>query len=264
LIVDRHAVDLFDQIPPEYLQAASEYALILQHASVGANITLGLNCLWNYFPDYPDPSRRPNACDRGIPGSEVVFGEAYNRSNWVFEFRGNPGWNNKVFQFIDRVDALGAGERYDYASFIMGYVESPDIMDHFFTNTDPGDQFPGVADLEALNERHPDVEMIWWTLAMARLSEPYHVAFNEQLRDYAVANGKILMDIADIESHLPDGTPCTGIDSSENPTAVPAVCDEYVNEVFAGHLNSIGSQRMAKAMWVLFAQLAGWRPDAVN
>jgi hypothetical protein len=38
------------------------------------------------------------------------------------------------------------------------------------------------------------------------------------------------------------------------------MCDEYTEEVVAGHLNALGKQRMAKAVWVLMARLAGWTP----
>jgi hypothetical protein len=66
------------------------------------------------------------------------------------------------------------------------------------------------------------------------------------------------MDIADIEARTQDGQPCTGIDQNQNPTNQTAVCDEYVEEIFAGHLNSLGSSRMARAIWVMMAQLVGW------
>jgi lysophospholipase L1-like esterase len=78
--------------------------------------------------------------------------------------------------------------------------------------------------------------------------------FNQQLRAYAQANGKILFDIADIGSHRPDGTPC--FDIFDN--GFEALCGDYTQD--GGHLNGLGSQRMAKAVWVLMARLAGWVP----
>jgi len=82
--------------------------------------------------------------------------------------------------------------------------------------------------------------------------------FNDNLREYAAANGKILFDLADIESYLPDGTPCYGIGVDGAPVDVITVCDEYVNERVSGHLNAWGSNRVAQAIWVMMAQLAGW------
>jgi hypothetical protein len=265
LVIDHTSVALFDQIPEDYIRAASEISVYHRHASVGANIDFGLDCLMNYFPDRGDPNDRPFACDRGLDPGEVVYGEIYDRSNWVFELHApppnpNPGWNNKVNYFIEAVDGFGPNEDYRYVGFNLGYVEGAGVNANYFSNDDPDDQFPSVLDLEALDARHPDTELVWWTMALARLSEPYMEDFNQQLREYVRNRDGILMDIADIESHLPDGTVCTGINRDQEPIDVVAVCDEYVEEVFAGHLNARGRLRMAKAFWVMMARLAGWDP----
>ena len=212
----------------------------------------------------------------------------YSRDNWVFEVHPyrivtdnlqeikslNPGWRNKTNYFIQRADTLAPDEPFDYVSYQMGYVEGPSINDEFFTNTDDifradgslnyDDPQPGVANLEALDAAHPEFEIIWFTSAQARQVDfdangmPHVQLFNDRLREYAVANGKILFDLADIESYLPDGTPCFGIDASGAPVEVMTVCDEYVNEKVSGHLNAFGSNQVAKAIWVMMAQLAGW------
>jgi len=222
----------------------------------------GLDCLANYFPDRPDPARRPFSCDKDINSAEIVFDSKYDSTNWIFEPHAlpnpNPGWYNKTKYFIERIDNLDKNENFNFASYNMGYVEDQTINDHFFSNTNPDDDFPSVLDLENLELRHPDITVIWWTIALARQTDPHILDFNQNMRDYALENQKFLMDIADIESHRPDGTPCTGIDTTENPTNLTAICPEYVNEVFAGHLNAYGRTRMAKAIWVMMAMLAGW------
>ena len=263
--IDHTSVELFERIPDEYIQAASQITWIYRHASVGDNISFGLNCMMNYFPDRADPSQRPSACDRDLAQSEIIIDPKYNRSNWHFELHSplpnpNPGWYNKAQYFIDRIDGLAEGESYQVANFKFGYVEGTNINDHFFTNNIPDDNFPSVFDLEALEDRHPEITFVWWTMGLARMSGPFTQEFNDRQRAYAVSNGKILFDIADIESHKPDGTLCYGIDRDQNPTTIPSICPEYTNEVFAGHLNSIGRVRLAKAVWVLMAQLAGWTP----
>jgi hypothetical protein len=265
ILIDRNSVSLFDQIPEEYIEKASQISWLNRVASVGGNVSFGLDCLQNYFPDRDDPHRRPFACDRDLPPSEEVYSSRYDRSNWVFEFHSpapnpNPGWYNKVNFFIERIDALTSEEDFQIVSFDVAYSEDPSINEHFFTNDDPHDPFPSVIDLANLRDRHPERTFVWWTLALARMSEPYTMEFNQSMREYASANNLILIDIADIESHAPDGTPCTGIDRDGNPTDIPAICPDYTNERFAGHLNSLGQTRMAKAVWVLMAQVAGWEP----
>lgn len=265
LVIDHKSVELFDQIPDEYIQAASEITWYHRHASVGVNMRFGLDCIFNFFPDRADPNRRPHACDRDLSTDTIVFDQKYDSSNWEFELHAtpnaNPGWNNKINYFVESVDNLNETETFDYASFNFGYVEDDSIINHFFTNTDPNDNFPGIWDLEQLEARHPDIEFIYWTIALARQTDPHILEFNEQLRQYARDNGKILMDIASIESHTHGGEPCTGIDQNQNPTDLTAICEDYVEEIFAGHLNSLGSNRMARAIWVMMAQLAGWEAN---
>lgn len=262
IVINHDSVLLFDEIPQEYIVAASKLNWLHRHASVGVNIRFGLDCLSNYFPDRPDPNSRPYACDKNIEDGEIIYDPVYNSNNWHFEVHAmpnpNPGWNNKTNLFINRIDSLNTSEIYDYASYNMGYVEDPSINEHFFTNTSLDDEFPSVKDLEGLESRHLEIAFIWWTIALARQTNTHILDFNQEMREYTSAHQKILMDIADIESHQPDGTPCQGVDSGGNPVDSIAICPEYTNEEFAGHLNAEGRARMAKAVWVMMAILAGW------
>jgi hypothetical protein len=246
----------FDRIPDSYIEAASSIRFLFRHASVGANINDGLDCLMNNF------SQRPAHCDRDLPPDQIVFDPKYDRSRWRFEFHSpppnqNPGWWNKVNYFIERVNSLTASEPYDAIAFKFGYVDATGgsaPIDVLFFNNDPNDSLPSVEDLEALQAAHPDKLLIWWTMGVARLSSVESQRFNEQMRSYAAVNNLVLMDVAAIESHRPDGSPCF---DNQNQ-GIEALCDEYTEETDGGHLNALGKQRMAKAVWVLMARVAGW------
>ena len=83
-----------------------------------------------------------------------------------------------------------------------------------------------------------------------------------------------LLDAADILSHTPSGAPCydnrDGVayyvnekqqeNFPDDGSNIPAICPQYTTEAFGGHLGNVsaGGIRLAKAMWVLMAQLAGW------
>lgn len=251
-VVDRHAIAQFDDIPDAYIDAAADMTLLFRHASVGDNINRGLNCL----ADNVTP--RPNNCDRDLDPDEIYYDEKYDRSNWDFEFHSpppnpNPGWWNKVDYFIDRVNGLPSGQ-YDMVAYKFGYVDgdtNSNIHIHFF---DPDSHMPNYTDLAALQAAHPDKIIVWWTMGLARAigTEPATI-LNNDMRAYAAANDIILMDIADIVSHTPDGQPCFH-------NGYPAMCANYTNESQGGHLNSRGMLYMAKAYWVLMARLAGWEP----
>lgn len=254
IIIDHTSIELFEKIPDDYIKAASELSMLFRHASVGFNMTLGLDCLMDVQP-------RRNSCDRGIPASERVHNTKYDWSNWTFEFHQpppeqNPGWYNKVSLFIDRIDSMASSEKYDYAGFKFGYVDAvpgSEIEDQFFNY--PNSPYPTIKDMEELQARHPDITLIYWTIALGRaIGSQESDSFDQQLREYAKNHNHILMDIAAIESHTSDGQPC--FDNAGG--GHEAICDEYTNEVNSGHLNALGSLRMAKAMWVLMARLAGW------
>jgi hypothetical protein len=84
--------------------------------------------------------------------------------------------------------------------------------------------------------------------------------------------------VADILSHDPSGAPCydnrdgvyfsNGNQSENYPNDGInrlAICPHYTTELDGGHLGSVstGKIRVAKAFWVLMAQIAGWRPYPV-
>ena len=250
-IIDHRAIDEFDQIPANYIQDAIALTSLFRHASVGGNINEGLNCLGNMV------TPRPYSCDRGLDPGEIFYDEVYDRSNWDFEYHAeinpNPGWWDKVYKFVDRVNGLPPNS-YEFVAFKFGYVdgiETGNIHNKFFNN-DPDDNFPSIEDLEALEAAHPDKTLVLWTMGLARvIGTDVSESFNQQMRNYATTNDKILMDIADILSHDPNGAPCT-YNGNE------ALCADYTDEEVGGHLNARGMQRMAKAYWVLMAKLAGW------
>jgi hypothetical protein len=247
------------------LDAAIQMHGLFRHASVGGNISYGLNCLGE---DYSTTGgTRPSGCDRNLAPEEIFHDPRYDRSNWVFEYHRplpeqNPGWNNKVFLFLDRVNNPQAGENYDVVGFKFGYVdgidvESTNVHELFFNNV-PNDPWPSVEDLVQLEAEHPDKVVVYWTMGLSLgIGSPQSASFNQQMRAYAIANEKVLMDFADIMSHSPDGTLCTNLFDS---SGIEAMCPNYTNETGpgGGHLNARGSLVAAKAYWVLMARLAGW------
>jgi hypothetical protein len=107
-----------------------------------------------------------------------------------------------------------------------------------------------------LEAAHPDKTFIWATQAVSQHPDWINgtggqitQAFNRQLRAYAQANNKILYDIAAIESHHPDGSPCY--------TAVERICEAYSADR-VGHPSQDGAIRLAKGFWWLMARIAGW------
>lgn len=251
IYVDHHSLALFNQIPDEYIQAASNVRLLVRHASVGVNISFGLDCLMNYFPDRESPTIRPYACDRDLAADQIIFNSKYDRSQWVFQPRGNPGWIEKLSDFIEQTDLHH--DEYDAFTFLFGYVDALD-EGNFPNIADPENYQKVFSQLEALEAKYPGKIFIWWTVSLARVPQVNTQKINTVIREYAAAHNKILIDIADIESHDLEGNLST---DSRN---IPVLYEGYTEEIRAGHLNSLGRSRMTQAMWVLMAQVAGWKP----
>ncbi|WP_448335437.1 hypothetical protein [Bellilinea sp.] len=257
-IIDHTSIELFEQIPDTYIQQAARIRSLFRHASVGANIKNGLDCLRGITDQN---GRRPDFCDRGLSSQEILYNSKYDNRSWIFEFHSpppgqNPGWWNKVNYFVQAVDQNA--HLYDVMSFKFGYVDAQigSDIDNAFFSRNPRDPYPGIEDIEALMQRHPDKIIPLWTMGLAvAIGTPDSTSFNEQMREYARQNNVILMDIADILSHRPDGSPCF----DNQGRGLPALCTDYTEEVNGGHLNARGSLRMAKAYWLLMAYLAGWQ-----
>ena len=257
LVIDHTSIADFARIPDEAIARAAQLSLLFRGASVGVNIDDGLNCLMNDFPN-----RRPNFCDRGLTAEQVVFDGRYDRSRWAFEPHSpppnpNPGWWNKVTFFADRANSMDAGELYDVVTFTFDYVDVIEggNMDDLFFQAERSGELPIVQDLADLEAAHPDQRFVWWTSNLARsVGTADAESFNQQMRAYAIANGKVLFDMAAIESHAPDGSPCF----DNRGQGYPAICPDYTDEQEAGHLNARGRLRVAQALWVLMARLAGW------
>ncbi len=253
--------------------------------SVGQNINEALDCL-----QYPSSQVAPNRCTRtqhvdpslSVDPSVVAWNHpgGYNRSNWTFQtwsVGSCSSWDQKIGCFLDF--ASKNINKYDVLSYQLSYlaVTSDSTIDDmpggfFFDNPDINDVF----DQAAFEASHPDKIFIYWTTSLARgIGTEVSDAYNQRLRDYAISHGLPLFDVADILSHTPDGAPCydnrdgipysNGNGSEDYPDDGQkhlAICPQYTTEVDGGHLGSVsaGSITVAKAFWVLMAQIAGWSP----
>ena len=291
--VDKNSIALFNHIPEQYLTAARNTHMLFADRSVGQNINEGLDCLtaisWSQSPahcrrDYFDndwnwKTFTQQDLDQGLVPDEILFTPdpaIYNRSNWTYEFHMGT-WSELTRDFIQNLAPTYINSK-DVLSYQFSYLNvggGEDIIDPqtgFFTNTP--DRYT-VYDLEAYIAQHPDKVFIFWTTSLARsIGTQVSIDFNNAMRQYAIDNSKIMFDVADILSHRSDGSPCydnrDGVpycdmhgnceNHPDDGLDLPAICQEYTTETEGGHLGSVspGKIRVAKAFWVLMAQIAGW------
>jgi hypothetical protein len=303
IIVDRHSVELFEHIPDEYLAAARELRMVFADRSVGFNIDQGLNCLtapsWHQAPaycrkDYSDTSgvswlnQTYNLADyqAGQVPSLIRYEpdpQKYDRSNWEFVIV-DGSWEEIVGQFVEEITPAYI-DRKQVLSYQFNYFHvssGSDIADPetgFFVDLPREGTYGNrlrwdISDFEALEAQYPEAIFFHWTTSLARsVGSEESDAFNDQMRAYALTNGKILFDVADILSHDEQGQPCydnrDGVEYCNNNRCenypddgldLLAICQDYTTETDGGHLGSVsgGRLRVAKAFWVLMARIAGW------
>jgi hypothetical protein len=129
---------------------------------------------------------------------------------------------------------------------------------------------------------YPDVTFVYMTGHANGTGETGNVHIrNQQIRDYCMANNKVLYDFYDIECYDPDGnyfgdnfvTDACAYDSNgdgnpNNDGANWAI--EWQDSHVAGvdwyscssaHSEPLNANRKAYAAWWLWARIAGWNPD---
>ena len=278
LIIDHHDVALFDSIPEEYRQAASDLKMVFMDRSVGFNISSYLDCLSNPWSSAPSFCKRYHHQDSlyDVDPSEVYWDGTWDRSNWYY--RAWPeGCSEDVNCFIgyvqsrmDSFDVMGC--QFSYLAVATG-SQLADPLTGFFGSQGNDNK---ASTLQGFSDANPDKKIIWWTTSLARgIGTPESESFNDRMREYAEQHEIILFDVADILSHDPAGQPCydnrDGIaykdeNHPDDGQQIPAICPQYTTETEGGHLGAIsaGGVRVAKAFWVLMANVAGWGSNTTS
>lgn len=255
IVVNHTSVALFDQIPAQYKTAGQALRMKWVNRSVGENVNQGLTCL-SYLE-----ALAPYSCKSA---TEHWTG-TWPRTNWSFGFWPGQGIPSQIA--CTGYNGMWTGYQPCFLSYILPIIGQFDVVSFQFDYlmAMPGKGLPNyctnlggnhdVYDYELAETNNPTKRFIYWTSSLARvIGTAESRDFNNCQRAFATANGKILFDFSDVESHTPSGVACV------NGSGMPIICTNYTNEANGGHLNQAGKVRVAKAYWVLMARLAGWNP----
>ncbi len=246
IIADHASVNRFISIPSSALTAAAAMKTLFMHQSTGNNIrSIGLECLAGVNGD---PGYYPAEC--------TIYAEnppysPYDNRNWDW-----PEWNTPMADAIAKTDewisvANSQQQNYQVLGMKFCYVDGWNQDFDYYRQK-----------MEALESTYSQKKFIWATSALwaesavsINLTSAENIQiFNQQLRAYALANNKLLYDIADIESHDPNGNLCQS-------NGYEALCDVYTIGLGGGgggHPDVTGSIRLAKGFWWLMARISGW------
>ncbi|MGD2165531.1 MAG: hypothetical protein PVH50_08365 [Anaerolineae bacterium] len=232
IVIDHTAVDAA-AIPQSWLDEARGLATLFNHKSIGENILDGVADLESLDPDrYAIDVQYSNGTAAGI--NEYQAGS-----------NGSP--LTKVDGFAPLVKD---GHDAAFMKFCTG--DAPCVAG----DTPMDDVWTAYRDMMVAEQAaHPSTPLIWWTWPIiasdnsrASCNEELQ-QFNDTVRAYVAANGGVLFDIADIESHDQNGDPV-------NYNGWEAAYPGYTTD--GAHLSETGRQRVASALWWLLASVAGW------
>ena len=254
LIIGHTNVEAVSTYPQALMEQIAQFKFYFAHASVGENMANGLADLHRANPEYY--RLKPEAAEANPP-STTVAGIVYDYS------RGNPGWKAKVDTFTTFVSNGWHHPKVDVVLNKFCYIDQDADVDVYIRS---------MSNLEAA---HPDTVFVYMTIPLkvsggslrelfwdTEKSENYlRNVFNDHLRGWALANNKVVFDIADIEAHDTNGVART---FKYKDRLCQELCTSYTAD--GRHLDDesgVGRRHVAKGFYALAAALLTGRDGGV-
>lgn len=208
-------------------RSGSDLKVYWEHRSVGQMIDWGMNCIAaiGITPTYGETICRP-FYDQGYVG--LWTGDGFAAGDWLGKLN---EWEQDVNARIEDHDVFMM--KYCY---LNGLTSAPD--------------FSRVAETYLrLSRAHPDKTFVLWTMPLTNAYYAPIEAYNAAARGWDLPANVWLFDLADIESHRPDGSACT-LNGHE------VVCQEYLpTTALTGHITKSAGLRIAQYIWVMLHRM---------
>ena len=261
IIIDHKCTNL-SQVPDHWLDEAKNLTIHYAHTSHGGQINSGLYILENVNLVKYSFARRESGTE-GLPPIEDP------PALWMYD--GNPPetyigpddyWDGD--SGMDRTRAVADTGDYNFSMWAWCGQQS--------SNSEATTQ-RYLNNLNTLESEYPDMRFIYITGHTDGTGENGNLNVrNNQVRDYCIANDKVLFDFADIESYDPDGKYFLDKEADDNCDYwVDSVKHNWADEWCAAHPGSdlcidcdcahskpLNCNLKARAFWWMMARLAGW------
>jgi hypothetical protein len=236
VVINHSSVDGVASYPQTTMDAIGDQTWLFTHASVGWNMLSGMDALHSSNPTRYQLSTTSIATN----GNQAADAPASLTDGTIYGCdRGNPGWSSKITIFDNSVRNAG----WNKADIVMDkfcYIDQNAVATTYL-NT-----------ISALETAYPNTVVVYTTMPLTTGEDSDNVLrnqYNTAVRNYCVANNKLLFDIADIEAYTPTGTQMTFISDGQT---YQKLYSSYSTD--GGHLNATGSERLA----------LGWYATAAN
>jgi len=253
IIVDHSCTDL-SAVPSAWIDAAkANLHIAYGHTSHGSQVTNGMTGLVGFTGGCGGPQFDWN--NGGSGGALDLHHYAMGGDVGYY-----PQWVDNTRAYLDDPSNSDVNVIiWSWCGQVSTYSQQ-DMIDRY------------LAPMTQLEIDYPDVSFVYMTGHLNYWSMANTNARNQQIRDYCIANDKILYDFAHIESFDPDGVfyefandDCSYWDASGNPQGNWAVNwqNSHVQDVdwydcYSAHSQPLNANQKAYAAWWLWARLAGW------
>ena len=236
MVIDHRSVASFDRIPAQYIAAAKTlFKIAYGHTSHGSQVITGMGMLSSQDSLFAYTTGSSGfMCDGCIPNASDL---------------GNP--DRTAWATATRAYLEGSGSSRNVIMWSWcGQVSSA-------TSADIADAY--LANMARLERDFPDVTFIYMTGHLDGSGDAGNLRTrNRQIREYAIANNKILFDFEDIESWDPGGQYYA--DESDACGWCSAWCAAHTCPACGScaHSQCFNCYNKGKAFWFMMARLAGW------
>ncbi len=262
-IINHLNVSQADSIPQTYSDRIRTMDIFFGHRSVGFNILSGIDSLKSanparfsinrisfsaYDPDYSWFNGANGIADIEI-GANGDYQSKINRFSELL--------NNGFGSALNKLNSNGIPGVAMMKFCYVDITSNPSAIWNSYLST-----------LTNLQTAYPITQFVFWTIPLSTISgnEDRNI-LNQSIRTHT--NGKnVVFDLADIETYAPNGNRCCatdrlGINGTCAANATPVLCQQYFDASDPynddGHLvSALGQERVARAWWVLMANIAGW------
>jgi hypothetical protein len=282
IVVDHTCVDI-TAIPQAAIeQAKANLHIAYGHTSHGSQLITGMDGLIAFANGGGKDLSLPNDIfifnNGGTSGAlDLREGDGYGSGDMDHDCGYYPNWVNETIEYLGIPNGEGRGSNHPEINVIIwswcGQVSGQ-------TEQTMIDQY--LAPMSQLEVNYPGVAFVYMTGHLDGTGETGNLHLrNQQIRDYCIANNKILYDFADIESYDPDQLvnymPLLCLDTCEYDSDGNGSRDRNWATEWQGshvmqsvgvpgewyncspaHTEALNGNQKAYAAWWLWAHLGGW------